>query len=558
MTKTQAAGRSLGATIRATGKILGGSDVANFTLMYMDGSADYAPGASQVIVYPIVEVGRDSACVVKFGKNHPSVSRKHAAFVQENGRVKIRHLSQTNQTYVRQPNGNIVTLQSTGQELDLENASEIQFSSNGPKVRFLTTETRTSSMGFTQRFHAMTKQALRPYRTAVASLAFLLLGTSAFAYYLNNQVTILDDDNKKLEMAFNQTSIELEETNRKLEENKNLSDAQIAKLKREQRALAKKRENEAWAMAKSINSKESYEAYLKLYPSGIYSSNARRAMITVTPPPPPPPPGDKDKERKPPVDPGSLSFKDMSSVYNDIYFIKVKSIEVSAPQLGIKKFSDRELRNAKWTGTGFLDTKGRLITARHVIQGWRFSPCSSQETAIINMLETTGGTVNVVFEAISPSGRKLEFPIRKFEYTDVSDIDGSCSQGSDIVPIKMNPPKSYKNDWAYVQTGERGKIVCDNHLSKNLKSGEEIVVLGYSFGQYMQTGNELEPILSKSSVGQGGLQDGGVIRLANRGFESGNSGGPAFVERGGKVYAIGIVSSGIESIGNLVPVANMY
>jgi S1-C subfamily serine protease len=61
---------------------------------------------------------------------------------------------------------------------------------------------------------------------------------------------------------------------------------------------------------------------------------------------------------------------------------------------------------------------------------------------------------------------------------------------------------------------------------------------------------------STSEVAQDGLH-GGIIRITDRNFDHGNSGGPVFTFDGTKFIVIGIVSAGVgSSVGYIVPVCN--
>ena len=57
-------------------------------------------GESQKIIVDQVELGRDSACQVRFDESFETVSRRHAAIVKDGENWKIIPLSQTNSTIV--------------------------------------------------------------------------------------------------------------------------------------------------------------------------------------------------------------------------------------------------------------------------------------------------------------------------------------------------------------------------------------------------------------------------------------------------------------------------
>jgi len=126
----------------------------------------------------------------------------------------------------------------------------------------------------------------------------------------------------------------------------------------------------------------------------------------------------------------------------------------------------------------------------------------------------------------------------------------------DSLPYSVRIKSEWARDWAYVRLGQQGEIRYDKSRSVSLKAGEKTHVLGYSFGTQYQAGS-LQPLYSASDIAVDGLKDG-LIYLTQRSFETGNSGGPVFVQQSsGEYVAVGIVSAGRENIGFIVPVANI-
>ena len=159
--------KSFGQTVKQSMKVLGGQDVPNYTLYYNQPTKNRRAGEHETIVYPYIEIGRASTCAVQYGDEFSTVSRKHAAIRFDEGRVMVKHLSSSNPTIIRKDDGSIVTLNVEGQEQELTNGYEVQFSKDGPSLRFNATPTNTSSIGFTQRLQLFGKQALRPYRLSL-------------------------------------------------------------------------------------------------------------------------------------------------------------------------------------------------------------------------------------------------------------------------------------------------------------------------------------------------------------------------------------------------------
>lgn len=99
-------------------------------------------------------------------------------------------------------------------------------------------------------------------------------------------------------------------------------------------------------------------------------------------------------------------------------------------------------------------------------------------------------------------------------------------------------------------------------LSKELQAGAKGLIMGYPLKQGVSTNNNrvtLKPLFSTLSFSQDGLDPNtNMIPISNRGFESGNSGGPVFaLNASGQYVAVGIVSIslGQTSLGALVPVS---
>ena len=93
-------------------------------------------GESQKIIVDQVELGRDSACQVRFDEAFETVSRRHAAIVKEGENWKIIPLSQTNST--------IVNGQAIQGEKVLNSGDEIRLSSKGPLMGFIVPQGKQS------------------------------------------------------------------------------------------------------------------------------------------------------------------------------------------------------------------------------------------------------------------------------------------------------------------------------------------------------------------------------------------------------------------------------
>ena len=127
-------------------------------------------GESQKIIVDQVELGRDSACQVRFDETFETVSRRHAAIVKDGENWKIIPLSQTNST--------IVNGQPIQAEKILASGDEIRLSSKGPLMGFIIPQGKqslVSSIGMTERLSLFRQQALRPYKRALWIMAVILV-----------------------------------------------------------------------------------------------------------------------------------------------------------------------------------------------------------------------------------------------------------------------------------------------------------------------------------------------------------------------------------------------
>lgn len=488
--------------------ILRGGNVPAYTLEYMSPARRKKAGDYETIVIPYVELGRANNCNIQFGDENPTVSRRHAAIERRETAFYLLQLSQTNPTLI---NG-----QPIGKEMQLNNGDEIQLSMEGPKLRFNVTPTGTSSMGYTQKIGLMTSQALKPYKNLVMVLLFLLIGVGAagafFIYKGIQQNKDLQIDMDKAENLRIQDSIKYAEI-----------------LKRSEDVIAQQAND---------------------------NSALKNTVLDVT--------NELDKIKRT-IDTTEFIEYTVKEAYKDIkdniYFLEVIEISTRFPNGVIGNI------NTGWSGTAFLCDDGKLVTARHCIQGWRFS--SDEASTLMNFAELNGGTVGIKFRAKSANDEIV------FDYADVVLDDSEDIVVTGETEINQNETQgfilkyasSYNSDWAYFQTNKVSNIHYDKDLSLTLEAGEDLMVLGFSLGKGGPQEGEVKPLFSESNVAQSGVSQDGIITVTNRNFESGNSGGPVFVfdtQTKSKVLCIGIISfgnfdtsGGLSSIGGVVPIANI-
>ena len=158
---------SVGAGVAA---VFNASGRQYYILEHKTESLYHHAGESQKIIVDQVELGRDSACQVRFDEAFETVSRRHAAIVKDGENWKIIPLSQTNSTIV---NGEAIQ----GEKI-LSSGDEIRLSSKGPLMGFIIPQGKqslVSSIGMTERLSLFRQQALRPYKRALWIMAIVLI-----------------------------------------------------------------------------------------------------------------------------------------------------------------------------------------------------------------------------------------------------------------------------------------------------------------------------------------------------------------------------------------------
>ncbi len=481
-------------TIGAGFKALGGANLASFSLEFLSQSGSRRPGSTETIVVPYAEMGRDRSCAIRFDSTEKTVSRKHAAISHENGQYYITPLSQTNQTFINSVPVNGKTL--------LSNGSEIQLSSSGPRMRFLASQTKTSTMRLTQRMQMFASQSLRPYRTAVIVLAVILVGSIAGMSYMlkqsNEQINVLVNENEISKAAFKKQLAEQKK-------NKKAQDALNSSLKDLNKQLSE--------------TKKKLEEETK-------ANKAIRKQVQL-----------------------EQNIKDALDKYeDDVYFVHMSKIVYRA-------YGEVNVINNIGSGTGFLLDNGKFVTALHVAEPWYFP--GDESDYILNALKTQGSLVELTLVATSPSGNQFTFSSNDFHY-DKSALERRIyTIDNSEYMVRVNGSDSWHADWAWIQTGKKGKIKADDELSFHMEDNAKVYALGYTFGLSQQPKDKLNPLHSVMLIAQDGLTNG-VIKVSGRSFDHGNSGGPVFaVNKAGELVNIGIVSHGREVVGGVVPIGNI-
>lgn len=477
-----------------------------YILEHKVSSKYHKAGESQEIIVDNIELGRDSHCQVRFDESFKTVSRRHAAIVKDGDMWKLVPLSKTNTTFL---NGRPVK-----DEWYLQNGDEIQLSVNGPKIGFITPTGKKStvgSIGLTRRLSLFRQQALRPYKTAIACMAVVLVlavgGLGTWSYLKGQEYENLISDAQKRLDSLKSKNAELEQL--------------IADAAKEQNRL---------------------DSLLK-----IKQRPVQKTVVIHQD-------GGKDGGHND----GNVS--NLQKHEDDIFKISTAMfVEYQGQRIPLETVDGGILG---WTGTGYLLSDGRFVTAKHCVEGWKFNSTdelnqqismlkdeSLKNLFIAGLTRSAGAKLGALIIAKSPS-KELKFYSNQFvmDHSDETthELDGNLN----IITGSLRSG----GDWAYAKAGQSGSIIGDASLSASLPAGARLEVLGYPRGDSAKSGSCL---YGSCQTAERGLNNG-LIMISARNFEPGNSGGPVFYNDKGTYKAIGIVSMGTGTTrGGLIPIANL-
>ena len=483
------------------GALFNGNGRRYFILEHKDASKYHKAGESQKIIIDQVELGRDGNCQVRFDdETFPTVSRRHAAIIKEGDKWKLVQLSQTNSTFL---NGRTIT-----SEWYLENGDEIQLSTDGPRMGFIVPagkQSLVSSIKMTERLELFRKQALRPYKTAIACLSIILLlsvgGLGTWNYLMKQN---FDTQITKAKVA-------------------------LAQLKGKNVELEK-------LMKESAVEQARLDSLLKAQKRPINKTVIVRSG------------GEKNEASK------------LAKFESDIYYMQAMVCAVYNGN--IVPLETKNGGYIAWSGTGFLLDDGKFVTAKHCVEGWKFDSEAALDKQynslkdelkpifLAGLTNTDGVRLVAMIVATSPSKPSLKFVSEEFR-TSRAD-EKKVSLGNDFYRIKATGNGGC--DWAYVNTGKRGCITADINLSSSLPAGARLEVLGFPQGMKSSGGSCLYGSCQTSGRGL----NGGLILISGKNYEHGNSGGPVFYNINGTYKAVGIVSFSVyDNMGGITPLCNL-
>ena len=506
---------SIGAGMKS---VFGSNGRKYYELVHKTSSRYHTAGAVQKIIIDNIELGRDAKCQVRYDESFPTVSRHHAAIVKDGDGWRLIHLSKKNSTFL---NGNKVE-----DNWYLQNGDEIQLSAGGPKLGFVIPQGEAGlvkSIGLTNRLSLFRKQALRPYKTALWCLLATLLAACAVGGWL------LYKSNTKLKDTRN----DLKDTQEQLIEAKDA----LAQLEQQQQELKENTEK----TIKSITAKR-----------GQISSGVTQAQKKLS---------DAAKSQKGSessiMNPEIVDNKSLNAAIDalvpGVYFIYTEGFDITNPD-GRSFYAKPDGEKIPgWSGTGFLLSDGRFVTARHVIEAWEYWDNEKDPLYDMNLLVNNGGKIVAHFNAMSSTGDNIRFTNEQMIMNDSHDQHGVDADG-----YKLSTAVLDNLDYAYMIFGKSGPLVPDVKLSSSLERMTELTVLGFPLG-LGASAKGISPVYGNATVAVTGLQNGGIV-TTNTNYEHGNSGGPVLAkDNSGKLVVVGIVSGGAgRNIGIIVPISSIY
>lgn len=246
----------------------------------------------------------------------------------------------------------------------------------------------------------------------------------------------------------------------------------------------------------------------------------------------------------------------MKAADKSVYYVMARGFEVTTPQG--RRYEIR-CGNGRgqipgWTGTGFLLSDGRFVTARHVVEPWYFIQNGTDDRMLtLNILASNGGQVKAFLTAISPTGDEITFSSSDCSVNRAGDTVRRLATGERIIMASEGT-----RDFATVQSGRSGGLPFSPETSRNLSRGTRLTILSFPLGLGANAYNDINPVYGTATVAADGLQDGMILTTETT-YEKGSSGGPVFItDPSGSLVVVGITSAiAGRSTGFIEPIASI-
>ena len=567
------AGSYFGSTIRQSLNFVSGKSIPTYSILYLDPSKNKSRGAVENIVVPNITISRGNRCHIRYSDEYGTVSREHASITSGEGGFYLNHNPEaSNPTFI---NGEKIS----GPTL-LHNGDEIQFSVNGPRLRINTNQ--SASGGITARLGRAIGQAVRPYKVAVWVLGVLLLVSLALGGYTlrnNSQLTTnLDDARKELEAqndVINKRTQEIDQLNDRLNQ---LEDKKSDEYRRQQQILAQKNKDLAKAKENKAQLIKQIES-LQLMNDGpeisadtlltdqLKNQPANEAEVLSQ--------NEGTQPTSTVVGASNIPDVDFDQLaQNNVYILIAKRLEfidnTGFRGLAAADLIPQENRSGLWTGSAFLTEDGRLITARHVINPWRFFEFGDNYQdwyPAISEIESEYQQINVVFDLLSQDGEVQTLNSRDFVVNDKSDkeVERKISFRGKFLGFNMEKKKKIaakfytdiSTDWAYAPWSNRKGHINIAPEIDSLPAGTPYWAIGFTSDLMQSDAQTLTPLflIGETNAYRNGNK---VLKLSKNQMSVGSTGGPVFGWINGNFQAIGIVSAPVGNVVSLcIPLTNL-
>ena len=598
-----------GATMRHTMNMIRGKDMGNYTLVFMDGTAKNPAGSHETIFNPSVILGRGKNCQVRFGDQYKTVSREHACInISGNQFVLFHNPNAKNPTLV---NGTAI-----GNSYELRNGDEIKLSHDGPRMRFNIANVKPKTMALTSRIGTALGQATRPYKRAILLLTIGLVAALCFggyAMYSSISQGKVAERNQDQINQLNMNNSELKSQLASMEKGGKSDAGQIRMLKKQIKDNEERLQLMQTEVAKQPdivyverpesrpNHRESVNNFQPTRPVGNqpnsnasnavsakYNTQAKAGMNAdgyVAPE------TETNRSTRTHADGGSVKSSSETTIGGstlsgtsavalpdeDVFYIYATKVEVTHDG-NLKNYNVKDWevddRTGMWTGTGFLTKDGDFVTARHVIQPWRFYTSEQPWMEELSIADASGGSVKVTFEAMSTTGKTFTFDTKNAVYDESKDVRKNIGKKKNGLfrkkkDLAIKRYTDISTDWAYITLrNKKGGSNMNTDLAASLPKGTQLYTLSYSLGLNAQAGEfyrdagqikyeDIEPLQGEAKTTKNGTSRG-VINVTNQGFAAGGSGGPVFAVIDDDVQIVGLISGGFAAnFGVVIPVSNL-
>lgn len=475
--------------------------MTRYYLEYHDADRLHPIGYRQPVDADTILLGRDPLAAIRFHDDFPTVSRRHAVIRWQGERLILEPISQTNSTLL---NGRRIFRPET-----LRDGDEIRLSTDGPRLGVIApTTSGTFRQGMVaQAADESTGDKRKSRRSflmgSIAALAAVAIGLGIW------KITDLISENRRL-------------------------DELIA-----QQQTAATPGSDTTADGQGQNT----DPGLQARPDGIDLQGAGT-------------PGWGGSETDggnqggwsgpiavaPPAGGGNASESAMRVADKSVYYVMSLGFEVTTPS---GQHYEIECGNGEgqipgWSGTGFLLSDGRFVTARHVVEPWYFlqGTDDDEELLSLNILASNGGKVVSYIGAVSPTGDKILFKSTDCRVNRSGD-KRMQTHGGERVTIAPAGAR----DFATYNAGRSGGLPFSAEASRNLRRGTRLTVLSFPLGLGANSYNDIRPVYGTATVAADGLQDGMILTTETT-YERGSSGGPVFItDSSGRLVVVGITSA---------------